>query len=291
MLIVTRLKLFNICQYDNIDIPISTGLMAVCGRNGSGKSSLLRGLMYGLTGLVDGSWGTQQNLQKDGSPVPGYVIVTLKDDQTGKEYIIKRYSTSGAKFADSVTEFSDGVYKEVATRRKTVDAYLGELYGISVQLLFQLCWGRQGHLDMLLTAPAAYVSTFLSSVFDMKYLEVLRDKLKNATDHIAAYDNMETSIAAARTEQEQLRKWISEQQPKVDVAEAKLVGLREQLKELQAQLNEHSTDGIKKMAALQATRDQLQSQLIGYQRVLDTPAYAAVTLQCQYPPEQGPAHH
>ena len=75
MLIVTRLKLENICQYDSIDVPIATGLMAVCGRNGSGKSTLLRGLMYGLTGLVDGSWDTQANLQKDGCAVPGRYVV------------------------------------------------------------------------------------------------------------------------------------------------------------------------------------------------------------------------
>jgi hypothetical protein len=88
--------------------------------------------MYGLTGLVDGSWVTQANLQRDGCAVPGYVVVSLKDDMTNSELIIKRYSVSGTKLPDSVTEFRDGQYKEVATRRKTVDAYLSELYGIPV---------------------------------------------------------------------------------------------------------------------------------------------------------------
>lgn len=273
MLIVTRLKLSNICQYDEIDIPIATGLMAVCGRNGSGKSTLLRGLMYGLTGLVDGSWGTQQNLQKDGVAVPGYVVVTIRDDRTGHEYIIKRYATSGAKFADSVTEYVDGNYKEVATRRKTVDTYLGDLYGIPVQLLFQLVWGRQGQLDLLLTAPAAYVSTFLSSVFDMKYLEVLRDKLKLSISSIAAYDDMTTGIAAAQKEKENLNAWIVEQQQKVDTIEQKLIPLREQHQQLQKQMNALSTDGLQRTAALQATKAALMEQVKPLDLIVGTKEY------------------
>ena len=250
MLTVTRLKLSNICQYDEIDIPIATGLMAVCGRNGSGKSTLLRGLMYGLTGLVDGSWGTQANLQKDGCITPGYVVVTLKDDQTNKEYIIKRYSTAGNKFADSVTEFQNGEYKEVATRRKTVDAYLGELYGISCSLLFQLCWGRQGQLDMLLTAPAAYVSTFLSGVWNTKYLETLRDRLKSAIDQVAVMADPMQDITNAAVEKHTLETKLKDLVPSI-------ASLREQCKELEAekaayeaQANKNTLEDAKKAATL-----------------------------------------
>ena len=69
---ISRVKLHNICQYDDADVPVEGGLTAVCGRNGMGKTSFLRALAYGLTGLVDGSWGTQQNLQKDGTVDPGW---------------------------------------------------------------------------------------------------------------------------------------------------------------------------------------------------------------------------
>lgn len=238
MLTVTRLKLSNICQYDEIDIPIETGLMAVCGRNGSGKSTLLRGLMYGLTGLVDGSWGTQANLQKDGCITPGYVVVTLKDDQTNKEYIVKRYSTAGNKFADSVTEFQNGEYQEVATRRKTVDAYLGELYGISCALLFQLCWGRQGQLDMLLTAPAAYVSTFLSGVWNTKHLETLRDRLKTAIDQVAVMADPMQDITNAAVEKHTLETKLKDLVPSI-------ASLREQHKDLEAEKETYESEASK----------------------------------------------
>lgn len=258
MLIVTRLKLENICQYDSIDVPVATGLMAVCGRNGSGKSTLLRGLMYGLTGLVDGSWGTQANLQKDGCAVPGYVVVTLRDDRNGNEYIIKRYSAAGAKFADSVTLYKDGEYKEVATRRKTVDAYLGELYGISVQLLFQLCWGRQGQLDLLLTAPAAYVSTFLSSVFDMRFLENIRDKIKAATDRIAAYDDATTAMVNTGKEQQDLQHRMEGMQKLATEIESRLQSAAEIKASLEQQLAALNTEGIQKAAELRTVYEAAQ---------------------------------
>lgn len=185
MFTITKLTLFNICQYDAVTIPIEQGLMAVCGKNGSGKTTLLRALMYGLTGLVDGSWGSQQSLQKDGTTVPGYVEVSFTDLSDGTTYMVRRYATAGPKFPDVVYDMSEEGFKEVATRRKTVDAYLTDCFGIAPSLLFQLCWGRQGQLDMLLTAPAAYITTFLSSIFEVKHLETLRTRLKGEIDSIA----------------------------------------------------------------------------------------------------------
>lgn len=250
MLTVTRLKLHNICQYDDIDVPIETGLMAICGRNGSGKSTLLRGLMYGLTGLVDGSWGTQQNLQKDGTATPGYVVVSLKDDQSNKEYTIKRFSTAGTKFPDSVEEFHKGETKEVALRRKTVDAFLGELYGIPCALLFQLCWGRQGQLDMLLTAPAAYVSTFLSGVWNTKYLETLRDRLKGAIDKVAVMADPMKSIEESAKERLGLEQSLPGLAEKEKDFLAAIDAKSKELDGLQKQVCQSSVEDAKKAAVL-----------------------------------------
>lgn len=250
MLTVTRLKLSNICQYESIDIPITTGLMAVCGRNGSGKSTLLRGLMYGLTGLVDGSWGTQANLQRDGCAIPGYVVVSLKDDMTNSELTIKRYSVSGTKFPDTVTEFRNGEYKEVATRRKTVDAYLRELYGIPVSLLFQLVWGRQGQLDLLLTAPAAYVSSFLSGVWDTAYLEKLREKLKLSIDQIAAMADPMAEIQKTAVEMLELEGKDRRYTETIEQVNKELAVLRKEKERLDKKISASSVEDAKKAAAL-----------------------------------------
>ena len=193
---VTHVTLHNICQYADADFDVDVGLTAVCGRNGNGKTNLLRALVYGLTGLVDGGWGSQQTLQKDGTVDPGYVSVTITGEST--DLIIRRFSMSGPKFPDIITQTVDGKQVTVASRRKEVDTYLEGVFGIPCSLLFQICWGRQNQLPALLTAPSAIISNFLSNVFNTKYLETIREKIKTILGTIAAYDEVEPLLLEYR---------------------------------------------------------------------------------------------
>jgi len=185
MLVLKTIEMVNICQFDHQLIPFDTGLSAVCGRNGSGKSTLLRALAYGLTGMVDGSWGTQKDLQKDGAGIPGYVEVTLDNMADNSQITIRRYAIGGAKCPDRITHSAPGKDTNEVLRRSNVDAYLSNLYGIPCRLLFQLFWLRQSNIDMLLTSTSADVNSFLQEVFDMRNLEVVRDKIKKALDTVA----------------------------------------------------------------------------------------------------------
>ena len=172
----TEVRLHNFCGYDDAVFSLAGGLTAVTGRNGSGKTTVLRGLMYALTGVVDGSWGTQSDLQKDGTIDPGYAEATLVGNN--RELVIRRFYTSGVKFPDRITERQeDGTFKEVAIRRAQVDAYMQNIFGIPCRFMFQLCWCRQAQLDVMLTSPAATINTFLGVVFNMQNVEKLRDKL------------------------------------------------------------------------------------------------------------------
>ena len=197
MLVLKTIEMVNICQFDHQLIPFDTGLSAVCGRNGSGKSTLLRALAYGLTGMVDGSWGTQKDLQKDGAGINGYVEVTMDDLSNNSQITVRRYAIGGAKCPDKLTHFSDdGSYTNEVVKRSNVDAYLSNLYGIPCRLLFQLFWLRQSNIDMLLTSTSADVNSFLQEVFDMRNLEVVRDKIKKSLDTVATgFGGTEQEIA------------------------------------------------------------------------------------------------
>lgn len=177
---ITGLRLTNICQHAALTTDIKPGLTAVIGRNGSGKTSLLRALVYGLTGLVDGSWGSQQSLQKDGSVVVGSVEVDFTDGS--ETYTVKRCAAASPKFPDVVF---DSKGNTLAQRRQKVNEYMETVFGMPCPLMFQVCWGRQGELASLLKATPATVSTFLSQVFDTKQLEKIREKLKLQLDTIA----------------------------------------------------------------------------------------------------------
>ena len=179
---ITGLRLTNICQHAALTTDIKPGLTAVMGRNGSGKTSLLRALVYGLTGLVDGSWGSQQSLQKDGSVVVGSVEVDFTDGS--ETYTVKRCAAASPKFPDVVFDSKGNI---LAQRRQKVNEYMETVFGMPCPLMFQVCWGRQGELASLLKATPATVSTFLSQVFDTKQLEKIREKLKLQLDTIAQF--------------------------------------------------------------------------------------------------------
>lgn len=181
---ITGLRLTNICQHTALTTDIKPGLTAVIGRNGSGKTSLLRALVYGLTGLVDGSWGSQQSLQKDGSVVVGNVEVDFTDGS--ETYTVKRCAAASPKFPDVVF---DSKGNTLAQRRQKVNDYMETVFGMPCTLMFQVCWGRQGELASLLKATPATVSTFLSQVFDTKQLEKIREKLKLQLDTIAQFSS------------------------------------------------------------------------------------------------------
>ena len=197
MLVLKSIEMVNICQFDHQLIPFDTGLSAVCGRNGSGKSTLLRALAYGLTGMVDGSWGTQKDLQKDGAGINGYVEVIMDDLSNNSQITVRRYAIGGAKCPDKLIHMSDdGTYTNEVVKRSNVDAYLSNLYGIPCRLLFQLFWLRQSNIDMLLTSTSADVNSFLQEVFDMRNLEVVRDKIKKSLDTVATgFGGTEQEIA------------------------------------------------------------------------------------------------
>lgn len=169
MFTVTRIKLRNICQYSSLDVDVSPGLTAVTGRNGSGKTTLLRAVAYALTGMVDGGWGTQQSLQKDGTVTVGYAEVGFTDGVDA--YAVRRFSTSSVKFPDTLS--ANG--KIIHSGRKKVNSFMDEVFGMPCQLMFQMCWGRQGELASLLRATPAMVSSFLSMLFDTRSLDRLRE--------------------------------------------------------------------------------------------------------------------
>lgn len=229
---LTSVRLHNICQHADMTADIRKGLTAVIGRNGSGKTSLLRACVYGLTGLVDGLWGNQQTLQKDGTADVGYVDVSFTDGQDS--YNIRRFSTSSIKFPDTVMKNDD----VVAVRRRCVDAFMSDVFGMSCQLMFQLCWGRQGELSQLLTSPPAVISTFLAQVFDTKMIEGIRDKIKIQMDRIAWLpDSLPGDLDRAEKELEDVVELVKQKRASLNIIKGRLSAAERELDEAAKELD------------------------------------------------------
>lgn len=179
-MIIKDVTLFNFCQFEKLHYDLTEGITRVYAPNGAGKTNFLRGITYALTGWCDPSWGTQSDLQKDDTSSPGYAQVTLDID--GTDYILRRYVTAGSKTADSLSCEDPKLYIE---KRQRVNAFLEERLPVTLPILAQLMWLRQGGLVWLLTATTASINAFLGLIFDTKKLEKLREVLKLVTSQIA----------------------------------------------------------------------------------------------------------
>ena len=214
-----------------MDVSVERGLVSVTGPNGAGKTTLLRAVAYALTGMVDGDWGDQSSLQKDGEAVPGYVEVVCAC--AGESPMtIRRSCTPSTKVPDTVTV--DG--KVVAQRRKTVDEYLEARFGVPLRLLFQTVWGRQGQLSLLLCSPAAYVSSFLAQVFDTRRLEKLRERLKEAVDTVPLHP------ADVKARCEAIRELLRKMPEELEAASSEVSSLEGELDAAEADMKK--LDGV-----------------------------------------------
>lgn len=217
---ILSVTLFNFCQFDKISYDLTEGITRIYAPNGAGKTNFLRGLVYGLTGWVDPSWGTQSDLQKDDAASPGWAQVKLEIE--GSEYTLRRYIIVTPKNGDTLDCDDPKVHIE---KRQRVNAFLESKLPVTMPIMAQLMWLRQGNLNWLLTATASSINVFLGLIFDTKKLEKLRDALKLVT----------SKVADIRGDQEpKLEHWrgVLAQMPDIQGLEKELQELNEKYVEL-----------------------------------------------------------
>ena len=222
MYVLAKVKFQNIGVLGEVDVDIHPGLSCLVGPNGCGKSTFLRGLMYALTGIIDGEYGKQTSLKSDGSALAGKATVVLSDGN--KTLTITRGTAASAASPDKL-EVQQGGETTLIKGRKQVDAFLASELGVPMPLLFILCWARQGRLDSLLTSSAAVISEFLRAVFDLKQVEKVREDIKTFLLGIPT-GNPETEANLAKKKQE------------LEEANSSLPGLKEKLPALEREVEE-----------------------------------------------------
>lgn len=170
---VTAVNLKNFRSHRNLSISLEAGVIGISGRNGSGKSSFLEGLYYGITGASIGednksalvTWGQKR----------GEVSLDLLID--GKKGVLTR--RIGGNVASLEIEGEDKIVGIQA-----VNAKMTELLGTSLSHLREVLFVPQENLDAPLRGTEAVRKEAFGKLFGCHRFENIRTVLQNALSTI-----------------------------------------------------------------------------------------------------------
>ena len=148
-----RIRLNNYCQHEDLDERIDGNLVAVIGRNGTGKSNLLSSLQFAFTGMVPDT--DKSDLLRDGASTGE---VEIEFDNNGVLCSIRRrIDKPEAELAVGGTSSATGV--------TAVNEAIVELLGLDKDIARHAVFVRQAELDSIIfTEPAVRERSWQSMV-------------------------------------------------------------------------------------------------------------------------------
>lgn len=175
------------------------GLTGLLGPNGTGKTSFLFALCYGLTGTVLDN-DTKKDLLKWGE-TKGYVKITFED--SGKIYIIKR-NIQGS----SVDLREKDAPKPLYALKEDIDIFMKSLIGLHPRLYDKVIFIEQEKLDEVPMSKHPKRVDFFNDLFDASITDKLREYIQSYIQLIPVFPDTSQEkadlYARLSTEREQI---------------------------------------------------------------------------------------
>jgi len=167
MLTFKRLKIQNFCQIRNLEVEFSAGLVGIMGRNGVGKSNLIKAIFRALTGKAlnpgkkedDVTWGAEGGALELDFVINGNEATLVRDLST------ERCSLT--------------IGGEKVRKSKDIERKLYPFLGVSPRVLADIVFVMQGKIEgILFQEPAERVKAF-QHLFGTHNAERIRDLLSD----------------------------------------------------------------------------------------------------------------
>lgn len=180
---IDKINLKDFCQHEDFSIDLSPGVNLLLGPVGSGKSTTLRALEFGLTGSMPVTRRLEENIrglgdEKLASEAKVHIDFTGHDQPGSVERVIKADGGSKAYF-----NHLDIKVQSVSK----VNQEMQDLLGLDTRTAGQLMFVRQGELHTLLSARDAERKTLLQKLFGVSFLSGLSDKLYEERERYASF--------------------------------------------------------------------------------------------------------
>lgn len=144
---IRRVEMTNWRAYDQQNVSFGPGLTFIVGANGSGKTSILEAIGYGLTGEPSVVEDRALLLRRETE----LATVRLEVELDGQAYCIER--SQSAKKAEQAYLSLSGDRQALASSHKRVTAKIEELSGVSADFLRRIVYMAEGDVARFLQKP------------------------------------------------------------------------------------------------------------------------------------------
>lgn len=209
-----RVLLLNIGPHRRLELNLRSGLTGICGKNGSGKSSILSAIVAGISNKWDRFAGVKASCILDTADPTEESSVTLDITHNGTRFSIYRQLRRGATGRDTAHELIIEGQKPIRKDADIAEALETKLK-IKTKLLDRFVFVAQGQLCSFLTqTPGDRAAVYQYLCGTTRAAEILK-----AADTLATQD--QALVDAEPMENiDQLRRQLLETQNLVDGIEA-----------------------------------------------------------------------
>lgn len=184
-----RVILDNWCQFDHLEQELGNGLIGIVGRNGKGKSNILKAIIFACTGWTA---QTKDCYVKHGKS-NAEVTVEFQTDATGKLYKVVRAVTSTNVV---LYENINNSWVQLSNKPAEARELLEELIPISKEFAEYVLDVPQEEMVAIFSETASKRNEILQRIFSFQCLKRCRGKLM---DLIRAAKSQRTTLEAQRT--------------------------------------------------------------------------------------------
>ncbi len=230
---IKEVYLKNWRTYKEASVEFTKGINFVYGLNGSGKTSLLEAIMYGLYGSdwVKIAGEKLENYQRYEALRKGEeTIVQVKFiGRDGREYIVRRTIKGGRSVVDRTRIVQGG--RTLARGDKNVTAVVIEALGITPRAFRDLLYVRQGELKDILYDSRRKQK--LDELLRLKFMDVLKQALMTfARNFDLKFEGIKRSIHECDAIIRKLEQDIKAKESRIDELKSRIAEYEERVKKL-----------------------------------------------------------
>ncbi len=220
-----KLILDNWCQHEHLEMDIANGLTGIVGPNGKGKSNIIRGLVYGLTGLYSGN---REDSLRYGADF-GYVILDFTSEKDSTLYRVRRNVHNGKVW---LYRHSGNDFELISDRPATARDMMDEIAPVSKDVANQVYAVPQEDMVSLLREAPSRRMEIMARTFSLQFFERIKKKIRGICNVV---DTMGTEL------------------------QGRLLLLQDQASAKKTYMAEHSD--LPEQSALKATVDSITAEL------------------------------